>query len=54
MLKLPPVSMSTATRACCLDCNTHWLFSHHRRIIRLRRITHLQNPSKLTEKQMDI
>ena len=28
-------------------------FSHLRRFIRLRRIIHLQNPSKLTEKQMD-
>ena len=52
MLKLSPVSLSTATRACCLDCNTHWLFSHQRWIIHLRRILHLQNPSKLTEKQM--
>ena len=32
---------------------SHWPFSHKRRIIRLRRIIHLQNPSKLTEKQMD-
>ena len=32
---------------------SHWPFSHKRQIIRLRRIIHLQNPSKLTEKQMD-
>ena len=32
---------------------SHWPFSHKRRILRLRRIIHLQNPSKLTEKQMD-
>ena len=36
-----------------LTLNSHWPFSHKRRSIRLRRIIHLQYPSKLTEKQMD-
>ena len=30
-----------------------WTFSHSRRILRLRRIINLQNPSNLTEKPMD-
>ena len=36
-----------------LTLNSHWPFSRQRRSIRLRRIIHLQYPSKLTEKQMD-
>ena len=30
-----------------------WPFSHSRRILRLRRTIHLQNPSNLTEKPVD-